>query len=111
MVRHQFLVLAFGGSNPSPPAKHKHFKFIICYSLSMNYKKLILGAVVILLMLGLFVPVNSYTTIKGCPTDKTPIKRLNLILGDTIGEIKKGDVEPLPNVGCSINTKYVLYLL
>ncbi|MDB5169352.1 MAG: hypothetical protein JWO41_708 [Candidatus Saccharibacteria bacterium] len=31
VVRHQFLVLAFGGSNPSAPAKHKQFILVTYY--------------------------------------------------------------------------------
>ncbi len=65
----------------------------------------------VLLLLGWLVPLGSYTTTRGCPVDPTPTERLHLIFGDTIQEIKDGDVEPPPNVGCSMNTKYVLYFL
>lgn len=76
-----------------------------------NKKFIIAGSIIVLLILGWFLPLGSYTTTKGCPVDPTPTERLHLIFGDTIQEIKHGDVEPPPNVGCSMNTKYVLYFL
>lgn len=63
-----------------------------------------------LLCLGFLVPLGSYTTRKGCPVEPTPTKRLHLILGDTLNEVKQNDIEAPANVGCSANTKYVLYL-
>jgi hypothetical protein len=65
---------------------------------------------IIILFFGFFIPLGSYTTTKGCPVGPTPTQRLHLILGDSLREIKNGDVEPPPNVGCSANTKFVLYL-
>lgn len=76
-----------------------------------NIKTIIAGSIIVLLILGWFLPLGSYTTTRGCPVDPTPSKRLHLIFGDSIQEIKNGDVEPPPNVGCSMNTKYVLYFL
>ena len=66
--------------------------------------------VIVLILVGLFLPLGSYTTTKGCPVDPTPTKRLHLIFGDSIQEIKNNDVERPANVGCFMNTKYVLYL-
>ncbi len=71
----------------------------------------LIGLIVVLLVVGWFLPIDNYTTTKGCPTEPTPTKRLHLILGDSIQEIKNGDIEPPPNVGCSANTKFVLYFL
>jgi len=78
----------------------------------MKNKNIIIAVtIVVLIVLGWFLPLGSYTTTKGCPADPTPTKRLHLIFGDSIQEIKNSDIEPPPNVGCSINTKYVLYFL
>lgn len=77
----------------------------------MKKYPIIATVIVALLLLGFFVPLGSYTTTKGCRTDIVPTNRLHLILGDSIERIKNNDVEPQANVGCSINTKYVLYLL
>ena len=77
-----------------------------------NKKSIIAGSIIILLILGWFLPLGSYTTTKGCPIDiAPPTERLHLIFGDSIKEIKKNDVEPPPNVGCVMHTKYVLYFL
>ena len=65
----------------------------------------------LLILVGLFLPLGSYTTTKGCPVDPTPTKRLHLIFRDSIQEIKNSDVEPPTNVSCSMNTKYALYFL
>lgn len=65
--------------------------------------------VALVLLAGFFIPLGSYTTTKGCPDRSLPTKRLHFILGDSLEEIEDSDVEPPPNVGCSINIKYVLY--
>lgn len=78
----------------------------------MNNKKyIVIGLILMLLAVGWFLPIGSYTTKKGCWVDPIEHKRLHLILGDSIDEIKKRDVEPQPNMGCSFNATYVLYLL
>ncbi len=78
----------------------------------MNDKKYpYIGIFMLLIVIGWFLPIDNYTTTKGCPTEPTPTKRLHLILGDSIQEIENGDIDPPPNVGCSENTKYVLYIL
>lgn len=77
----------------------------------MKKNYITVGIVAAILILGLLVPLASYTTTNGCTVNPTPKSRLHLILGDSIQEIKDGDVRPAPNVGCSANTKYVLYLL
>lgn len=71
---------------------------------------IIAGSIIILLILGWFLPLGNYTTTKGCPVDPTPTEKLHLIFGDSIQEIKNSDIA-LPNDGCFINTKYVLYFL
>ena len=67
--------------------------------------------IAVLLLTGFLVPLRSYTTTHGCPTDPTPTSRLDLILGGSIQKIKDSDVEPPPNEGCSANKKYILYFL
>lgn len=76
-------------------------------------KKILAAAAVFVLLVlaGFLIPIGSYTTTKGCLSDKTPTKRLNLILGDSLDEVKKRDVEPPPNAGCSLHARYVLYVL
>ena len=74
-------------------------------------KLVIITLPIIILLLGLFIPLGSYTTTRGCPVEPIPSKRLHLITGDSIEKVKSSDVEPLPNEGCSANTKFVLYLL
>lgn len=76
-----------------------------------NKKYSIAGLVVVLFLIGWFLPLGSYTTTKGCPDNPIPTVRLHLIFGDSLEEIKNKDDEPPPNVGCSINTKYVLHFL
>jgi hypothetical protein len=76
-----------------------------------NKNLIIAGLVIVLLILGWFLPLGSYTTTKGCPVDPTPTERLHLIFGDSIQKIKDSDIEPTPNIGCAVNTKYVLYFL
>ncbi len=80
----------------------------------MNKKRtLLISFVLIILLLGLgyFLPLETYTTTHGCPSETTPNKRISLLFGDSIEKIKTGDVEPLPTEGCSQNTKFTLYLL
>ena len=84
------------------------------YSSKSIVKKYILIAfvcVVLFLLAGFFIPIGSYTTTNGCSIDPTPTVRLHLLKGNSIQDIKDGDVQPAPNVGCSTNTRYVLYLL
>ena len=72
---------------------------------------IVIAGILASLVAGFVVPIDSYTTTKGCPTNPVPKQRLHLIFGDSINDIKNSDVEPPPNVGCSVNTKFVLYLL
>jgi hypothetical protein len=77
-------------------------------------KKVVLAAIGVfaILLIGFLLPIGTYTTTKGCPTDPTPTERLHLILGDSIEDIKSGDkIQSRPEVGCSANTKYTLYIL
>lgn len=63
----------------------------------------------LILMIGFLVPLGSFTTSYGCQLDTTPIARLHLIKGDSLNEVKNRK-DPV-GVGCTINTKYILYLL
>lgn len=79
----------------------------------MNKKILIISSLSILsviVLAGFFVPLGSYTTTKGCSIDPTPTINLHLIVGDSIDKVKANDTTPLPDTGCSMNTKYVLHL-
>ncbi len=66
---------------------------------------------ILFIISGYLIPLGSYTTTQGCTLDNTPTQRLSLLKGQNIDEIKKQDIPPLPNMGCSINTKYTLYLI
>lgn len=63
--------------------------------------------------LGFFVPLGSYTTTKGCPTNTIPERRLSAIKGDSLEKLKTADENyvPSPFEGCSQNTKFTLYFL
>ena len=74
-----------------------------------NYICAVLVALVF--MAGFLIPLDSYTTTQGCPVETTSTRRLHMILGDSLQEAKQGDVQLSPNVGCSDNTKHILYLL
>jgi hypothetical protein len=82
----------------------------LLYLYQMKKLSLLILPLLVIIILGFLVPLGSYTTIRGCPVDPTPIKRLHLILGDSLDKIRQNDVAPPPNAGCSINTKFVLYL-
>jgi hypothetical protein len=73
------------------------------------YRSAILLALI--LALGFLIPIGSYTTVRGCPVEPTPRKRLHVLFGDSLEKIKRNDVAPPPNAGCPANTKYTLYLL
>lgn len=82
----------------------------------MNKKITSLAIVIglsVILLVGFFVPLGSYTTTGGCPLDRpTPAKRLHLIIGDSLDRIKDHDNDPEPlGAGCTVDTKYTLYLL
>lgn len=78
----------------------------------MNKSYVIISITVALVLSGgLLIPLDSYTTTKGCPSEPTPTQRLHLIMGDSIEKIKRSDTEPPPNVGCAANTKFILYTL
>ncbi len=64
-------------------------------------------------VIGFLVPLGSYTTTKGCPTNPTPEGRLSVIKGDSLDKLKSSDENyiPSPDEGCSANTKFTLYLL
>jgi hypothetical protein len=64
---------------------------------------------IILILLGLFVPLGSYTTSAGCQLTKTPTARLHFIQGDTLDAVK--NTKYPVGAGCAVNTKYVLYFL
>jgi hypothetical protein len=68
----------------------------------------VLAFLTILLLAGLFIPLASYTTTNGCQVENTPTSRLHLIKGDSLNKIKNR--KPLYGEGCTVNTKYVLYL-
>lgn len=72
-----------------------------------------LALVIAILLFGFFVPLGSYTTVHGCTVDPTPTERLHLIRGETLGKVKENDKVDKPSLqlGCSMNRKYVLYLL
>lgn len=70
---------------------------------------LITAILVVLLVAGFFIPLGSYTTNYGCQVKITPTSRLHVIKGDSLNEVKNRK-DP-PGAGCTINTKYVLYLL
>lgn len=70
-----------------------------------------LFATFLLITLGYLIPIGSYTTTQGCTLDNKPTQRLSLLKGQNIDEIKKQDIPPLSNMGCSINTKYTLYII
>lgn len=62
--------------------------------------------------IGLLVPLGSYTTTSGCPSDPNLTVRLHLIFGQSLDEIKINDKPPIdPLVGCNQNATYVLYFL
>lgn len=69
----------------------------------------IIGLFVILIMAGLLIPIEKYTTTGGCYDEPTPTIRLNLILGDSMTKIK--NQKPSPNEGCSLNANYELFVL
>jgi|GEM_PF-6546735 len=69
-------------------------------------------AIAVVVAIGLLVPLGSYTTTSGCPSDSNPTVRLHLIFGQSLDEIKKSDKPAIdPLMGCSQNATYVLYLL
>ena len=75
---------------------------------------LIAGVVfaVVFIIIGLAVPLDSYTTTNGCEAYPNPTKRLHLVAGQNLEKIKAADmIEPSPYVGCTQNTKFTLYLL
>lgn len=74
-------------------------------------KKFIIPAItlVILILAGLFIPLGSYTTTYGCQLNTMPTARLHMIRGDSLNEVKNRK-DPI-GAGCTVNTKYVLYLL
>jgi hypothetical protein len=71
VVRHQVLVLAFGGSSPSSPAKHKYF----CYNLFMKYTKQVF-LLIVLAALVILAKIASSTSI-GCHDPNTCTKLPN----------------------------------
>lgn len=78
-------------------------------------RSLIVGAtaLIMILLAGYFVPVDSYTTRGGCPVSPTPTVHLHLIIGETIDEVKERDQRSIDGLseGCAANTKYTTYLL
>lgn len=74
-------------------------------------KKYFIGASIfaVLLIVGFLVPLGSYTTTYGCQLETTPTSRLHLIKGDSLNDVKNRK-DPI-GAGCTVNTKYVLYLL
>ncbi len=74
-------------------------------------KKPIIAAsiLVILLLAGFLIPLGSYTTRYGCQLEVTPTSRLHVIKGDSLDEVRNRK-DPT-GAGCTINTKYILYLL
>jgi len=88
-----------------------------CYDDYMKEKNVfiittILVVCVVGIVAGFFIPISEYTTVNGCPSDQTPVKRLHLVAGQSIESIKQLDKLPTdPAVGCSVNTRYILYLL
>lgn len=84
----------------------------------MKKRKLILISalsVAILLVVGFFVPLGSYTS-QGCPTGMPPpTVRLHLIKGQTLKHqeslTKNDSLDPGFEAECFISTRYVQYLL
>jgi len=68
-------------------------------------------AVIVIVLIGLFVPLGSYTTRYGCPTDPIPTRRLSLIIGQTLENVKRRDKpQTNPLAGCAQDIKYIQYL-
>lgn len=86
------------------------------YTISM--KKLLATLIIAtLLIVGLFLPLGSYTTQSDtCPTGDGPIetRRLRLITGGSLQEIRDQD-KSFKSVGnlrsCKLPQKYILYIL
>ncbi len=58
------------------------------------------------------MPIDRYTTTRGCNTEPMPTVRLSLLRGGSLDDIKSADAEPVsPVEGCSQNAEYVLYFL
>lgn len=78
----------------------------------MKREHTILGLLAILLLAFSFIlPLGTYTTTQGCTADSVPNKRLSIIRGDSIQKVKSDDVAPGVTEGCSLNTRFTLYLL
>jgi hypothetical protein len=72
---------------------------------------LIATVITAVVIIGIFVPLGTYTTRYGCPTDPMPTQRLRLILGQTLANVKRNDKpQTNPLVGCSQDKIFVQYL-
>ncbi len=69
-----------------------------------------LGALV-LITVGFLIPIDSYTTSHGCPSENMPTIRLHRVFGDNLDSVRASDQEPGSTEGCSQNAHYVLYFL
>lgn len=70
------------------------------------------GVFAVLILVACFaVPLGSYTTVNGCPSEDTPAVRLSLVRGESLDDIRSQDVpNDNPLVGCSQNATYTQYI-
>lgn len=72
------------------------------------------GLLLVIVAAGFLAPIGSYTYQNSCLADETSHvlkQRLTLIKGDTLGKAKAGDISPNATGGCTLPTKYTLYIL
>ncbi len=80
-----------------------------------TFKKRYLVAIVIIIvsLAGYLVPLGAYTSRYGCDETPIPTRHLHLILGETLEAARDEDnAQRLRfDIGCSLNMRFVQYLL